>query len=67
LLLRLAVSVFKIGILLGMSIFNFGAIVWLFPNNVEGNGLKKIGKELMQSSAVLFVSALIFYIWWCIA
>jgi hypothetical protein len=50
-----------------MSIFNFGAIVWLFPNNVEGNGLKKIGKELMQSSAVLFVSALIFYIWWCIA
>jgi hypothetical protein len=59
----LAAKIFKIGILLGISIFNLGVIVWLLSVNIENKNLRKIAKDLMQSSALLVILALILYIW----
>jgi hypothetical protein len=59
----LAAKIFKIGILLGISIFNLGVIVWLLSVNIENKNLRKVAKDLMQSSALLVISALILYIW----
>jgi hypothetical protein len=56
-------KIFKIGILLGISIFNLGVIVWLLSVNIENKNLRKIAKDLMQSSALLVILALILYIW----
>jgi hypothetical protein len=56
-------KIFKIGILLGISIFNLGVIVWLLSVNIENKNLRKVAKDLMQSSALLVISALILYIW----